>query len=753
MDAPDDRDLMAALQRDLHTLKGGARMGDLTEIGDLSHHLESLLIAADEGRVRPGQALFDLLHAAHDRLVHQIEAVKARRPIPAAQDLIEQIEALRRGETPQVPAAAGEPVAEEVPGLEAAVATPAAEAPREERAAPVDKEKQELVRVRADLLDDMVNYAGEISIYRARLEQQVGSYRFNLSELGQTVDRLREQLRKMEIETEAQVLYRYEREGIDGSDQEDFDPLEMDRYSTLQTLSRAMMESIGDLVSIQNLLENITRESETLLVQQARVSTELQEGLMRTRMVPFSGLAPRMRRIVRQACQELGKRAELVIEGAEGEMDRTVIDRIVAPIEHMLRNAVAHGIESPEERQARGKRPTGTIRVALKREGSDVVITLADDGAGLNLEAIRRKAQERGLIDDGALFTDNEIMQFVLETGFSTAEEVSQIAGRGVGMDVVNSEVKQLGGSLHIDSTPGQGTRFTVRLPFTLAINQALLVQVHEDIYAIPLTGIEGVVRMSQEELEGFYNDPERRFEYAGHEYEVRHLGEMLGQGRALLGSGAPKRLPVLLVRAGDHHMALQVEALLGSRETVVKSVGPQISTVRGISGATILGDGRVVLILDLAGLVRGGVVLNVARGETVPAAQPERTRPLVMVVDDSITVRKVTSRLLERNDMEVITAKDGVDAVAQLQEHIPDVMLLDIEMPRMDGFELATHIRNEPRLRDIPIIMITSRTGEKHRNRALEIGVDRYLGKPYQESDLLDSIAELIAARKQQHG
>ncbi len=753
MDAPDDRDLMAALQRDLHTLKGGARMSDLTEIGDLSHHLESLLIAADEGQVQPSQGLFDLLHAAHDRLVHQVEAVKARQPVPPAQDLIEQIEALRRGETPRVPASTTEPAAEEVSELEAAVAAAAVpEVPREERAAPAEKEKQELVRVRADLLDDMVNYAGEISIYRARLEQQVGSYRFNLSELGQTVDRLREQLRKMEIETEAQVLYRYEREGIDGSDQEDFDPLEMDRYSTLQTLSRAMMESIGDLVSIQNLLENITRESETLLVQQARVNTELQEGLMRTRMVPFSGLAPRMRRIVRQACQELGKRAELVIEGAEGEMDRTVIDRIIAPIEHMLRNAVAHGIESPEERKARGKRPTGTITVALKREGSDVVITLSDDGAGLNLEAIRRKARERGLLEDDAAFTDNEIMQFVLETGFSTAEEVSQIAGRGVGMDVVNSEVKQLGGSLHIDSTAGQGTRFTVRLPFTLAINQALLVQVHEDIYAIPLTGIEGVVRMSQEELEGFYADPERRFEYAGHEYEVRHLGEMLGQGRAVLGSGAPKRLPVLLVRAGDHHMALQVEALLGSRETVVKSVGPQISTVRGISGATILGDGRVVLILDLAGLVRGGVVLNVARAEAPPAAEPERTQPLVMVVDDSITVRKVTTRLLERNDMQVITAKDGVDAVAQLQEHIPDVMLLDIEMPRMDGFELATHIRNEPRLRDIPIIMITSRTGEKHRNRAMEIGVDRYLGKPYQESDLLDNIAELIAARKQ-HG
>ncbi|MBI5461643.1 MAG: response regulator [Gammaproteobacteria bacterium] len=311
-------------------------------------------------------------------------------------------------------------------------------------------------------------------------------------------------------------------------------------------------------------------------------------------------------------------------------------------------------------------------------------------------------------------------------------------------MDVVNSEVKQLGGSLHIDSSFGQGTTFTIRLPFTLAISQALLVQVHEEIYAIPLSGIEGIVRMTQDDLSRYIDDAGSRFEYAGHSYPVHNLGSLLGQGAPVLGQGSSKRLPVLLVRSGDHRMALQVESLLGSRETVVKSVGPQISTVRGISGATILGDGRVVLILDLGGLLRtGGVSLYAER--VAPVAEARKARTLtVMVVDDSITVRKVTTRLLERNDMQVITAKDGVDAVAKLQEHIPDIMLLDIEMPRMDGFELATHVRNEPRLRGIPMIMITSRTGDKHRKRAMEIGVDRYLGKPFQETELLGTIREL---------
>ncbi|BCO32694.1 hypothetical protein TspCOW1_27970 [Thiohalobacter sp. COW1] len=760
---PEDAELMAAMQRDLHTLKGGARMANLAPIGDLTHHLESLMIAAGDGQVAPSQDLFDLMQLSQDRLVQMLEAVKAGNPAPAGEDLIARIERIRKGEADPVieTAAPSEPTsapadvpapAAEAEGVEVVPIPPVEELPR---AQPERQERtqQELVRIRADLLDDMVNHAGEISIYRSRLEQQVGAFRFNLFELSQTVDRMREQLRKMEIETEAQVLSRYEREYAESEEYDaDFDPLEMDRYSTLQTLSRSMMESISDMVSLQSLLDNITRESETLLLQQSRVNTDLSEGLMRTRMVPFSGLAPRLRRIVRQVCQEVGKRAELEIEGAESEMDRTVIDRIVAPLEHMLRNAIAHGIEAPEQRREQGKPEAGSIRLTLRREGSEVVIRLSDDGAGMNIEAIRAKALERGFITPDTDFTDNEIMQFVLETGFSTASEVTQVAGRGVGMDVVNSEVKQLGGSLHIDSAAGQGTSFTVRLPFTLAMSQALLVQVHEETYAIPLTGIEGIVRMPQEQLEAHYADPEKKFSYAGYDYDVRYLGSMLGTGEPTLGvAGQPRRLPVLLVRTGDHHMALQVDALLGSRETVVKSVGPQISTVRGISGATILGDGRVVLILDLGGLLRAGEITTHLGGETAaPAPAAEVDRALhVMVVDDSITVRKVTTRLLERNEMEVSTAKDGVDAVARLQEHIPDVMLLDIEMPRMDGFELATHIRNEPRLQHIPIIMITSRTGEKHRQRAMDIGVDFYLGKPYQEQQLLDTIRQVIQDRQ----
>jgi chemosensory pili system protein ChpA (sensor histidine kinase/response regulator) len=685
--------------------------------------------------------------------------------LPEARDLLAAIEAARKGAyhdagaeddgddepPPEPPPAASAPPPPQRQALEAMDA-PAERAPTAADLA--SPSQHDVVRVRADLLDSLVNHAGEISIYRARLDQQIGAMRFNLTEFDQTVERLRDQLRTLEIETEAQILYRFEREHEGRqAHHHDFDPLELDRFSHIQELSRGLVESVNDLVSIQGLLEHLSREAETLLLQQSRVNTDLQDGLMRSRMVPFANLVPRLRRIVRQTAQELGKQAQLKVVGAQGEMDRTVLERVIAPLEHMLRNAVAHGIEPSDQRSAAGKPGDGAIVVAFAREGAEVVIRVSDDGGGIDLGAIRRKAIAHGLMPADAPLTDREVVQFILEAGFSTAEEVTQIAGRGVGMDVVNAEIKQLGGLLEIDSTPGVGTQFTVRLPFTLAINQALLCLAGEDAYAIPLPTIDGVVRMSHEELERSFADPHAaKYYYAGQPYEVRSLSRLLGVGDPLM-PGAGKRAPVILIQAGDHRLALHVDGLLGSREIVVKSVGPQISTVPGIFGATILADGRVVLILDTSTLVRLGVTVDAEAQPAAGAPSPREAEarksagPVIMVVDDSITMRKVATRLLERNGMQVVTAKDGVDAVALLQEQVPDAMLLDIEMPRMDGYELATHMRNDSRLQSVPIIMITSRTGEKHRQRAMDIGVDRYLGKPYPESELLSNLHELLEA------
>jgi len=614
---------------------------------------------------------------------------------------------------------------------------PAPVPPGREPVPPVS-DRPEMARVDAELLDTLLNTAGEVSIARARLEQQMGSIEFNLAELGRTVTRLKEQLRKLEIETEAQILHRHEDDSA--SHRSDFDPLELDRYSSIQQFSRALAETANDVQSIQSLLDTLSQDTQNLLQQQARTITELQNGLMRTRMVPFQRHVQRLARIVRQAAADTGKRAELVVEGASGELDRQVLERMLPPFEHMLRNAVVHGIEKPEERVAAGKNETGRIVLELHREGAEVMVRLSDDGAGMNLKAIRDKGAALGLIPEGHTLSDEDAMQLILEPGFSTAGKITQQAGRGVGMDVVATEIKRLGGALHMETRAGQGSSFTIRLPFTLAISHALVVRTGEEYYALPLPTVEGVLRLSKAEVAAHLGRDQATFDYNGQKYRFQNLATFVG----LEPSPLPEQdvtIPVVLVRAGEHSTGLIADELVGSREIVVKSVGPQISSIRGISGATILGDGRIVVILDIGALVRAEW-----RGRQQPV-QREKTdrRTFVMVVDDSITVRRVTQRLLERNGMRVITARDGLDAVTLLQDNVPDIILLDIEMPRMDGYEVAAHVRNDPRLSNVPIIMITSRVGEKHRARAIELGVNDYLGKPYQEAQLLDAIAPLV--------
>lgn len=795
---------LATLQRELHTLKGGARMVEIPEIGNLGHELEFLYEDLSADRLPATEALLELLHDCHDCLAVMLEAVRDSTTLPDAEPLIARIQATRAGET--LPAAAittahaARQIAETTATTEhaksAAEKTAAVEAPDllppspatglQQWSLPVtgalskpvpaglaqpawplleqaqqaaeqhsaQRSPQEQVRVPAELLENLVNLAGETSIFRGRVEQQVSDFAFTLNEMDATIERLRDQLRRLDTETQAQILSRHQQDS-ERYDYADFDPLEMDRYSQLQQLSRALFESSSDLLDLKETMAARSRDAETLLLQQARVNTELQEGLMRTRMVPFERLLPRLRRLVRQMSSELGKKVELTIGNAEGEVDRSVLQRMLAPLEHMLRNAVDHGIETAQQRRAAGKPVTGTVHLELSREGSEIAILLSDDGAGIDLEGVRHKALELGLLDAQSELTDQEVMQLVLHAGFTTAEHVTQVSGRGVGMDVVNSSIKELGGSIRVESQPGQGSSFHIRLPFTVSVNRALMVMAGDDSYAVPLNSIEGIVRISPYELDDLYEHERRsgepaHFEYAGERYALKYIGDLLSnrQQPKLVAQMLP--LPVILVRSREFSVAVQVDALAGSREIVVKSLGPQFAKVHGISGATILGDGRVVVILDLLATIRwqqANQNLLAGTGQAQrAAAEADKAYKLVMVVDDSVTVRKVTARLLERQGMQVMTAKDGVEAIAQLQERKPDIMLLDIEMPRMDGFEVAQLVRNDAELKNLPIIMITSRAGEKHRERALAIGVNDYLSKPYQEQVLLDSINKLLS-------
>jgi chemosensory pili system protein ChpA (sensor histidine kinase/response regulator) len=702
----------------------------------------------------PAQATEEIAPVAETTGVDQVAEIEGAPAEPEEATPVEPIVAFEVAAAPpasvepfiELPvAASAEPVAS-VPAMPAPPTwAPRVEPQRPAAAAPEPpRERREFARVDAALLENLLNNAGEISIFRARLEQQFSSIDFNLGELATTVSRLREQLRKLELETEAQIRFRHQEEE---ERHQDFDPLELDRYSTIQQLSRALAESVSDLTSIQELIGDVAQESQGLLVQQSRVTTELQDGLMRTRMVPFSQHSQRLGRIVRQTALELGKLAELRIDGGSGELDRQVLERMLPPFEHMLRNAVVHGVEPLEARRAAGKPDIATIGIQLRREGSQVVIDVTDDGAGLDVATIREKARSLGLIDPTQTLTDSDALQLILQPGFSTASRVTQAAGRGVGMDVVANEVRQLGGSLDVLSQRGVGTRFTIRLPFTLAITQALLVRAGEELYAIPLPSVEGIVRIPSRELRQYLESDAAPFVYSGQGYRFKHLGVLLGTTPAHIGDGGGPPVPVILVRAGEHSSALVTDEMLGSREVVVKSVGPQIAAVRGVSGATILGDGSIAIILDITALVRSGPAVRPV--EAAPARATGDQRPLALVVDDSITVRRVTQRLLERHGLRVMTAKDGVDAIAVMQEQVPDVLVLDIEMPRMDGYEVVAYVRNDERLAHVPIVMVTSRVGQKHRAHGLALGVNEYLGKPYQEKDLLAAIERFLAANE----
>jgi chemosensory pili system protein ChpA (sensor histidine kinase/response regulator) len=460
-------------------------------------------------------------------------------------------------------------------------------------------------------------------------------------------------------------------------------------------------------------------------------------------MVGFSTQAARLRHIVRQTSRELGKRVELNLENAEVEIDRNVLERMIGPFEHMIRNSIDHGIESEAERRRKGKPPHGRINIATSQEGTEVIIRFSDDGVGLNIEAIRAKAIERGLMSRDANLTEEELIQFILMSGFSTAEKITHVSGRGVGMDVVHSEVKQLGGSMSVDTERGVGTTFIVHLPLTLSITQALMAYVGDQLFALPLGSVVNIIEFPIEKIDSLAVGSNPMLSHNEQVYPYMHLGQRLGIASTPRNG---KKVPILIARTGTREVAIQVDGLGGTREVVIKSIGPQLSALKGLAGATILGDGRVVLILDIPGLwFREDVIYFEHRPEG-KVAQEVRARPVVMVVDDSLTVRKITSKHLQKRGIDVLVAKDGIDAVEQLRDHIPDVMLVDIEMPRMDGYELTTRVRSDENLKHIPIIMITSRAGAKHRQKAFDLGVDMYMSKPYQEDELYKNVDTLLA-------
>lgn len=708
---PGDTQAAQALRRTLHTLKGSARMAGAMRLGELTHNMETRVIAAVEEGPVPS-ALFDDLDADFDRLGDTLERLQHGGEAPPEEAAV--------AEQPPEPVAAAEPD------------TGHAEA----------EQQRAVLRVRADVVDRLVNEAGEVSIARSRIEGEMLAFKQGVLDLTENVGRLRHQLREIEIQAESQMQSRFANTGEEDAT---FDPLEFDRFTRFQELTRMMAESVNDVATVQQTLLRNLDETEAALLQQARMNRDLQQELMRVRMVPLASLAERLHRVVRQTAKELGKKVNLDIRGGNVEIDRSVLEKMTAPFEHLLRNAIVHGLEDTARRVAAGKHEIGELSLEARQQGNEIVLKFGDDGAGIDLDVVRQKAEQLGLLEPGEQAPDARLMELTFTPGFSTSEQLTQVSGRGIGMDVVRSEVIGLGGRIEVFSEKGRGATFTIYLPLTLAVTQAVLVSAASQLYAVPSVMVEQVQELKPDVLERLYR--EKEVEWQGEHYPFFYLPRLLGDQES---APAGKRYnSVLLLRSGAQRAAIHVDDLVGNREVVVKNIGPQLARVSGVAGATVLGNGQVVIILNPVQLAqREPIVPATARSAEAAGEQGKPgAAPLVMVVDDSLTVRKITGNLLAREGYQVITAKDGVEALQALQDNRPDVMLVDIEMPRMDGFELTKNVRNDPATAHIPIIMITSRTAEKHRNYAKELGVDAYLGKPYQEQELLDHIESFVKA------
>lgn len=697
---PQEPEYPDSLQRILHTLKGSARMAGQGLIGDSVHGMEDHVIRALKNHVSDDD--FEGMFVEFDRIASMLEAI----------------------------AGGGKP---EVSTIEAATK---AVAPKRQA-----ERKTQYLRMRADVLDRLINEAGEVSIMRSRMDREMQNFKQSSTDLTDSISRLRTYLRELEIEAETQLQSRM---SLLQEANETFDPLEFDRFTRLQELTRMMAESVNDVATVQHSLLLNLDQTDAALQQQNRMNRELQQGLMGVRMLPFATIAERLQRIVRQTARELSKRVEMTIIGEATELDRGVLDKIAAPLEHLLRNAVAHGLESAEERLKLGKSEVGHITLKVSVENDEISLDIADDGAGINLSKVKQQAIEKGMFASEQDVTDQALMTVIFEPGFTTAETVSQISGRGVGLDAVRSDIAALSGRIDVNNVSGSGAMFNIHLPVTLSVAQVILAKVGNKVFAIPSVMVEQVQKLKQNDLINAYQA--NKINWSGREYPLHFLSKLIGDADHVAQSHT--YTPVILLRSGVYRTALHVDEIVGNQEVVMKSMGTQLARVPGMLGATVLGDGAIILLINPVLLANREVLSVGAIKVTTVAPVVELVKKVALVVDDSLTMRKVLSRVLEREDFEVVTANDGMDAIQKLQEVSPDIILTDIEMPRMDGFEFSRYVRDNQATSQTPLIIISSRTADKHRNVATEIGVNAFLGKPVHDEELMEQVNSLLKSK-----
>lgn len=750
---PASREPLREMRQIVHTLKGAASMVGFGGCGKLAHRMEDLFESLSDDPGPLPKETFDLLFESGDLLEDIFNAEAGEQAFEEPLRVLRtRYEAALGGGPAREDREAGSalrPLGEErIIDVEPLPGT-STENVASARGSEASKTTAS-VRVPLERLDDLVKLVSELVINRSTFEQHFRSYARDVGEFSQSVDRLKRLAARLEREYEV-VTMRGGRVAVETATAkgaasprfQGFDELEMDRYTEFHLLSRELTETASDLSAMSTGFRDAIRNFDADLTRLGRLTGETQDKMMRVRMVPLSTLATRLNRSVRVTAGPLGKEVDLEISGGDVALDKTVLEELADPFIHLLRNAVHHGIEPPSLRRVLDKPERGHIEIAASYEGTQVVIRVRDDGSGLDPEVLRSSAVRCGFVseDDAPQLTLQELHSLIFLPGFTTAGEISEFSGRGVGMDVVRTRVTQMKGSLSVESTPGLGTTFTIRLPLTLAILRVLLVSSNGETFAMPLSYVSQILRVERTELASLGDAPVLDVE--GKVYPVIKLGEVLRLSQPA--DESARRVPALILNLGDRRVALVVDRLLEAQDAVVKTLGSHLRKAQGITGATLLGDGSVVLILDPREFVSG-------EASTVSAEPRSRIRITarqsltVLIVDDSLSVRQVLTNFVKSAGWIPETARDGLEAIEVLQRmHVPpDVILLDIEMPRMDGYDFMSAVREEEAYRNVPIIILTSRGGEKHRRKALELGAAAYFGKPYQDDELLGTIRRL---------
>jgi len=745
----------APVSHTLHTLKGIAKGVGLQCYGTLIHNYETLLEALPAPDESEQAGYFRIVGAWLDAVVRGFEHIERTRndveselPVSAAGSAQKVME-----DEPAVKAEHAQEQPEElkiVPELPESVAATArlADAPAAKHTPErLDDKKladegakalatQQSIRMSAEALDNLLNLTNQAQQLGVRSSESTVRGKLAAAESLARLSSVRAHIAKIADRALSNVSAKGKSSGSE------LDALEMDQYSELQEAANILRESVEDLGDLINLSTRQISMAEALMKQQAAVISSLGSSIQAARVIPVSRLIPGLRRIVRTVGTDLGKTVSLKVLNQVGTLDRDNHARCQVILEHMVRNAMDHGIESPERRKKAGKPASGTISIDVNKEGADYIITLSDDGGGVDPAIMRETAYQKGLDVDVDSLSDDEAIQLIFHKGFSTAEAVSEISGRGVGMDIVLSELQQIGGDIEIESTVGEGTSFHIRIPPNVSVNGALLVSAGEHSYAIPL---DGLIAVDYVDVDSFFDAIEQKSKLSlfGVDCEPAYLATLCHGENLADRSVWSRSVPVMIAGSEDRYMAIAVDDVKQALELVIRSLGAQFAAVPGVAGATTTSDGQAVVAMDLNSLVN-----SVASQEYSPVslAQKDAERLLVLVVDDSRTQRMVSTSQFDTLGVETITAENGMVAIDLLNttHRLPDVILLDVEMPVKDGIQTLREIRKSVRYSHIPVIMVTSRTGAKHRALADEAGCNGYMGKPFNFPVLVEKISQL---------